>query len=72
MLMAVLEGRAPNRRTLRPTEVAASHLAAAAEEAFFSSQGGFGRIIIYVSFIATGSICTHRLNEVLDKQAPRV
>ena len=33
MLMAVLEGRALNRRSLRPIEVAASHLAAAAEEA---------------------------------------
>ena len=40
MLMAVLEGRAPNRRTLRPIEVAASHLAAAAADVicFFSGE----------------------------------
>ena len=33
MLMAVLEGRAPDRRPHHPIEVAASHRAAAAEEA---------------------------------------
>ena len=38
MLMAVLEGRALNRRSLRPIEVAASHLAAAAAEDVFSSR----------------------------------
>ena len=51
MLMAVLEGRAPNRRPHCATEVAVSHLAAAAERTSVSSQGGLGRIIIYVSGI---------------------
>ena len=38
MLMAVFEGCAPNHRPQSPTDVAASHLAAAAAEDVFSSR----------------------------------
>ena len=43
LLMAVLEGRAPNRRPQSPTEVAASDLAAAAADVIGFFQAGLGR-----------------------------
>ena len=43
MLMAVLEGRAPNRRPQSPTEVAARSLAAAAADVIGFFLGGLGR-----------------------------
>ena len=54
MQMAVLEGRAPYRRPLCPTEVAARRLEAAASTEIVSSLGGLWELKSYVHSIVYG------------------
>ena len=57
MQMAVLEGRAPYRRPLCPTEVAARRLEAAASTEIVSSLGGLWELKSYVNSIVLVVLC---------------